>query len=54
MREYAGNTVYGAMAYISADAGAEKMAQNKGLFVIRATGDSAYLENPAGFVARTY
>jgi hypothetical protein len=54
MREYAGNTVYGAMAYLSAEAGAEKMAQNKGLFVIKATGDSAYLENPADFVARTY
>jgi hypothetical protein len=54
MREYAGNTVYGAMAYLSAEAGAEKMAQNKGLFVIKATGDSAYLENPTDFVARTY
>jgi len=54
MQEYADNTVYGAMAYLSAEAGAEKMAQNKGLFVIKATGDSAYLENPADFVARTY
>ncbi len=54
MREYAGNIVYGAMAYLNAEAGAEKMAQNKGLFVIKATGDSAYLENPADFVARIY
>ena len=54
MREHANNTVYGAMAYLSANAGAEKMAQNKGLFVIRAAGDSAYLENPPEFVARVY
>ncbi len=54
IREYSDNKVYGAMAYLNADAGAEKMAQNKGLFVIKATGDSAYLENPADFVARAY
>jgi hypothetical protein len=54
MPEFADKNIYGAMAYLSADAGAERMAQNKGLFVIKATGDSAYLENPADFVARTY
>ncbi len=54
MQEYASNVVYGAIAYLSADSGAEIMAQNKGLFVIRATGDSAYLDNPADFVARAY
>ncbi len=54
MREYADNTVYGAMAYLTSDAGAEKMAQNKGLFVIKATGDSAYLENQTSFMPRTF
>ena len=54
MREYSGNNVYGAVAYLSADAEAERMAQNRGLFVIKATGDSAYLENPPDFVPQAY
>ncbi len=54
LKEYANNTIYGAMAYLSADAGAEIMAQNKGLFTIKATGDSARLENPHDFKPHNY
>ncbi|MCP4697878.1 MAG: hypothetical protein GY862_13655 [Gammaproteobacteria bacterium] len=45
MSEYADNTLYGAVAWITADTGAEQMAQNKGLFSIKAVGGSARIEN---------
>ncbi len=54
VKEYAPNTVYGAVAFLQADAGAEQMAENKGLFVIRATGDSAAIVNKADFVPREF
>lgn len=54
VEEYAPNTIYGAVAFLQADAGAEQMAENKGLFVIRATGDSAAIVNKADFVPRTF
>jgi len=49
---YAGNTVHGAMAYLTADANAETMAERRGLFVIRATGNSAHVVNAKGFRPR--
>ncbi len=48
------NTLYGAMAYLKQDANAADMAMNKGLLVIRATGDSASIINKPGFVAKAY
>jgi hypothetical protein len=54
LKEYANNTVYGAVAYLNANAGAEQLAKSKGLFVIKATGDSAMIENTLDFVPRTY
>ncbi|MCP4701433.1 MAG: hypothetical protein GY862_31945 [Gammaproteobacteria bacterium] len=54
MSEYADNTLYGAVAWITADAGAEQMAQNKGLFSIKAVGDSARIENIEDFTPRVY
>jgi hypothetical protein len=54
VEEYAPNTIYGAVAFLQADAGAEQMAENKGLFVIRATGDSAAIVNKSDFVPRTF
>jgi len=54
VEEYAPNTVYGAVAYLQTDAGAEQMAENKGLFVIRATGDSAAIINDKKFEPRTF
>ena len=54
VKRYAPSTVYGAVAFLQADAGAEQMAENKGLFVIRATGDSAAVVNQADFVPRAF
>ena len=48
------NTLYGAIAYLKQDANAADMAMNKGLLVIRATGNSASIINKPGFVAKTF
>jgi len=49
---YTHHRIYGAIAYLTADAGAESMAENRGLFVIRATGDSASIINAEDFRPR--
>lgn len=46
---YAQNKIYGAMAWLTADAGAEAMVIKRNLFSIRATGDSAQIVNPPNF-----
>ncbi|MDT8406231.1 MAG: hypothetical protein RQ715_03165 [Methylococcales bacterium] len=46
---YAHNTIYGGMAWLTAVAGAEAMVQSRGLFSIRATGDSAAVVNSLAF-----
>lgn len=51
---YANNRIYGAMAWLSADAGAEAMLANRGLFSIRATGDSAAIQNDTAFAPRAW
>lgn len=51
---YANNRVYGAMAWLVADAGAETMVLKKELFGIRATGDSAHILNPEPFTPREW
>ena len=48
------NTLYGAMAYLKQHADAATMAMNKGLLVIRATGNSAGIINEPGFAARKF
>jgi Holliday junction resolvase len=47
--EYAEKTLYGAVAYLRVDAAADRAACRQGLFVIRATGNSARITNAAGF-----
>ncbi|WP_274608970.1 hypothetical protein [Lamprobacter modestohalophilus] len=42
------------MAWLTADAGAEAMLENRGLFSIRATGDSASILNDADFRPRAW
>jgi len=54
MKQYAHNTIYGAMAYLVANAGAETMASERGLFVIRATGDGASIVNTQEFVPKSW
>lgn len=51
---YRQNRIYGAMAWLTADAGAEAMVENRGLLSIRATGDSASILNPADFRPRAW
>ena len=46
---YANNRIYGAVAWLTADAGAERMVENRGLFSIRATGHSASIQNAPTF-----
>ncbi|HPP77168.1 MAG TPA: hypothetical protein PLA23_02940 [Methanospirillum sp.] len=54
MPEYADKKIYGAVAFMSEDAGARAMAEKNGLFVIRATGDSASIVNADNFVHKSW
>ncbi len=47
--DYRTRRVYGAVAYIRSDAKAAVYAERQGLFVVRATGDSASIVNGEGF-----
>ncbi len=51
---YAQNTIYGGMAWLTAVAGAEDMVQSRGLFSIRATGDSAAIVNAQDFHPKSW
>ncbi|TAN47048.1 MAG: hypothetical protein EPN21_18655, partial [Methylococcaceae bacterium] len=51
---YANNIVYGGVAWLTAAAGAEEMAESRGLFSIRATGDSATIVNSPAFHPRSW
>ena len=46
---YRGERIYGAVAYLKADGAVTKYAERQGLFVIRATGDSASIVNDKDF-----
>ena len=52
--EFANFKVMGAMAFLKADAGAEVMVEKRGLFVIKATGDSAAIINQSNFKPRIF
>ncbi len=52
--KYKENNVYGAVAYLKEDSGAVKMAMKNKLFVIRATGSSASIENSQDFVPKAW
>ncbi|WP_373839571.1 hypothetical protein [Methanospirillum sp.] len=54
MPEYADKIVYGAVAFISEDTGSSAMAEKNGLFVIKATGDSASVVNADNFVPKIW
>jgi len=49
MPEYEARTVLGAITCLRAEEASDQHAQNQGLFVIRAIGDSAFIVNPEGF-----
>jgi hypothetical protein len=47
--EYSNKKIYGAVAYINTESESDKMAENKGLFVIKATNESARIVNTKDF-----
>ena len=51
---YKGKTIYGAVAYLRAEEEANKYAERQGLFVIRATGDSASIINKKDFKPKAF
>ena len=52
--DYQSKTVYGAVAYLKSAAEAHLFSQRQGLFVIRATGDSAGIINKKNFKPKAF
>ena len=51
---YKSETIYGAVAYLTSEDRAHFLAEENGLFVIRATGDSASIINQEGFKPKAF
>ena len=51
---YKDEILYGAMAYLKAENKSDILAEEKGLFIIRATGDSAHLVNHKNFKPKAF
>lgn len=49
MPEFKDKNVYGSVAYLTADGSSNRMAENLGLFVIRATVSSSSIVNKKDF-----
>lgn len=54
MSEYSDKNVFGAVAFLTADAGVSSIAEKKGLFVIQVTEDSASIINSEVFVPKSW
>ena len=54
LRHVGGRRLYGAVAYLQQHQGTARYAARKGLFVIRATGNSASIVNPPEFRPRDF
>jgi hypothetical protein len=54
MPEYHDKIIYGAVAFITADGSSDRMAENQGFFVIRATGSSSLIVNKPGFKPKAF
>jgi len=54
MPDYSDKKIYGAVAFLTEDSGTSSLAERKGLFVIRATGDSASIVNHNDFVPKCW
>lgn len=52
--EYKNKKVYGAVAYLKANAGSDKYAKKQKLFVIKATGSSASITNSENFKPKVF
>ena len=53
-RRYKDTKIYGAVAFLNVKKESDLLAEQKGLFIIRATGDSARLVNQAGFKPKVF
>jgi len=53
-KKYKDNHVYGAIAYLKVDEEADKYAYRQGLFVIKATGNSAIITNDKNFKPKEF
>ena len=51
---YKSETIYGAVAYLASENKAHLLAEEEGLFLIRATGDSASLVNKKDFKPKAF
>ncbi len=54
MPDYSNKKILGAVAFLAEDAGTSALAERKGLFMIRATGDSASIINRNDFVPKCW
>ena len=54
MPEYKERRIYGAMAFLTADGASNRMAENMGFFVIKATGNSASIINKDSFKPKAF
>ena len=54
LSEYKDNIIYGAVAFLTEDGSSATMAEKRGLFVIRATGNSASIINDKEFNPREF
>ncbi|MCD4665086.1 MAG: hypothetical protein K8R68_07425 [Bacteroidales bacterium] len=54
MSEYKDKTVYGAVAFLTADGASDRMAEKTGLFVIKATGNSSSIINNKDFKPKAF
>ena len=54
MPEYKDWVIYGGVAFITADSSSDRMAQNMGFFVIKATGSSSSIVNEPGFKPKAF
>ena len=54
LHEYKDYKIYGAVAYLRADEESPVFAEKQGLFVIRATGDSAAIVNHLSFIPKIW
>jgi len=54
MSEYKDNIIYGAVAFLTEDGNSTRMAEKNGLFIVRATGNSASIINETNFEPRTF
>lgn len=52
--EYSDRKIYSAIAYLTAKGASNRMAENQGFFVIRATGSSASIVNQPDFTPKAF